>query len=669
MEQTAQQKEAQKTLKISAKQAKEIKISRQIADKIKRQWEELAKRQRSAGAKVRSSRRITSITFTKDHHGKVAVQVNMRNGHSIMDNGQEKALETFKAQSRRSYARAKVAELLKKIREYGFAAVEGEIPPELREAVLKGMAKANISTSYKGAKAEAAAAKQFSNNAAKAADSAFKGAAGLKLAASPRIPHFPGEKPKLPSIPLDLTIGRSINDINKDAREHRKNGTESKEDKIKQQYINAAMRMYGTDTVDENVLKAAEELMSRKASLSEIWKIVNDKSKTTEQKRIEIGKTPSGNEKKAKEKPSKEQCRRQSQKSKTDRKERLDPNNKESKERLKAIQDVFRKNEAGNPLTAAETALYNFVREKYKKIPDFKIEDISFGKHEKILNEVLRNNGAFNKLKAERKADRKGQALSVDKKLNLARSVLEKELSGKPLTAKEQKLAQFIHEQFRNDPSLKPEHIDKRFLEQSKSLQQIVAANRPFELKETNDGRNRSRSAAVSSHTKISITPDMKLEMVASVLAKKPETLSAQEQKLLKLVRHNTQNNPNLKMEDLKNDAVALKKIFQAEKIFKQLHNGTETLKEKTVETPVAGKDNPAPKTVAAEVGRVSNKMEQIYARHEQQPSAPKKGKAKTLQEKVTSHARQNPPKKPQPQEKMDPMTLAQIKRRKDFAR
>lgn len=174
MEKTAQQTDPRKILKISAKQENAIKVS-QLAEKIKGQWEELAKRQENSGVKTRANRKITSITMTRDKQGKIAVQVNLRSGRSITDNGQEKALDTFKQNSHRSVARAKIEELLKKIRENGFAAVEGEIPAELREAVLKAMEKANISTSYRGAKAEAAAAKQASINAARAADNAMKG--------------------------------------------------------------------------------------------------------------------------------------------------------------------------------------------------------------------------------------------------------------------------------------------------------------------------------------------------------------------------------------------------------------------------------------------------------------------------------------------------------------
>ncbi|MBO4643866.1 MAG: hypothetical protein J5716_04575, partial [Alphaproteobacteria bacterium] len=171
MEKTAQQKTAQDTKDVSEKKgvskekAKEIKVSKQVASKIRRRWEALAKRQENGGIRVRANRKITSVSFVKDENGKVSVQVNLRNGRSIKDNAEEKGLEKFQKESRRAYARTKIEELLKKIKELGFAAVEGEIPPELKEAVLRSMAKANISTSHKGTKAQEAEARKMASNA------------------------------------------------------------------------------------------------------------------------------------------------------------------------------------------------------------------------------------------------------------------------------------------------------------------------------------------------------------------------------------------------------------------------------------------------------------------------------------------------------------------------
>ena len=138
------------------KQENEIKVSREFAERIKKRWEELAERQEAKGYTARSGRKITEVSFVKDHHGKIAVQIGLRNGKSIRDSGRGKAVEKFKEQNDNSYMRSRVAFFLKKIREYGYAAVEGEIPEELKEAVLNGMEKADISTSYRGTRAEAA---------------------------------------------------------------------------------------------------------------------------------------------------------------------------------------------------------------------------------------------------------------------------------------------------------------------------------------------------------------------------------------------------------------------------------------------------------------------------------------------------------------------------------
>lgn len=177
MDKTALNEQAQKKNKISAKRAEEIKVSGQIAAVLKREWEELAKKQEQRGVKISASRKISSVTLTKNRRGKTSVQVNMQNGARMLDNAREKHVVKFKEKAQKVYFRAKIEELLKKIKEYGYAAVEGEIPAELKEAVLKGMEKANISTSYKGAKAEAEAARQASQRAAEAADKALKTAA------------------------------------------------------------------------------------------------------------------------------------------------------------------------------------------------------------------------------------------------------------------------------------------------------------------------------------------------------------------------------------------------------------------------------------------------------------------------------------------------------------
>ena len=181
MDKTTLNEQAQKKNKISAKKAEEIKVSAKIAAVLKREWEDLAKKQEQRGVKVSAGRKISSVTLVKNRRGKISVRVNMENGGRLFDNAKEKHILTFKEKAQKAYSRAKVEEFLKKIKEYGYAAVEGEIPAELKEAVLKGMARANISTSYKGERAEAAANRDALQNLSPATNSNFANDAGPGL--------------------------------------------------------------------------------------------------------------------------------------------------------------------------------------------------------------------------------------------------------------------------------------------------------------------------------------------------------------------------------------------------------------------------------------------------------------------------------------------------------
>ncbi len=207
MDKTASNEKTQKKNKNSDKKAEEIKVTGQLAAALKREWEELAKRQEQRGIKVSSKNKIRSVSLTKNQHGKISVRVNMENGARLFDNAKEHNVDKFKARAESVYRRSKIEELLKKIKEYGYAAVEGEIPAELKEAVLKSMEKANISTSYKGEKAEAEAARQAAQNAAKFADNALN--AAINFPSRPATPNmqaaYDGGRLKYPSLPTYLS--------------------------------------------------------------------------------------------------------------------------------------------------------------------------------------------------------------------------------------------------------------------------------------------------------------------------------------------------------------------------------------------------------------------------------------------------------------------------------
>ena len=101
MNKTASNEQTQKKNKISAKRAEEIKVSGQIAAVLKREWEELAKKQEQRGVKISASRKISSVTLTKNRRGKISVQVNMQNGARMLDNAREKHVVKFKEKSQK----------------------------------------------------------------------------------------------------------------------------------------------------------------------------------------------------------------------------------------------------------------------------------------------------------------------------------------------------------------------------------------------------------------------------------------------------------------------------------------------------------------------------------------------------------------------------------------
>ena len=177
MDKTASNEQLQKKEKHFAKKTEEIKVSRQIALALKREWEELARKQKESGHKISSGHRVSTVSLVRNRHGKITVKVGMENGKKVYDNARKNAVDSFRKTAEKVYARSKVNELLKKIKEYGYAAVESEIPADLKEAVLKGMEKANISTSFKGEKAEAEAARENSQRAAEFANNAINAVA------------------------------------------------------------------------------------------------------------------------------------------------------------------------------------------------------------------------------------------------------------------------------------------------------------------------------------------------------------------------------------------------------------------------------------------------------------------------------------------------------------
>ena len=157
MDKTVTSDQIQQNHQVSPEKLEEIRVSKQMAEVLKRDWVELQKKQQQKGMKIESGRRVSSVSLVQDKEGRVAVNVNMENGKKIRDNNQEKIVTSFKERAEKVYTRFKIEEILNKIREYGWAAVEGEIPADLRNIVIKACERANISLTSKGEKAEEAA--------------------------------------------------------------------------------------------------------------------------------------------------------------------------------------------------------------------------------------------------------------------------------------------------------------------------------------------------------------------------------------------------------------------------------------------------------------------------------------------------------------------------------
>lgn len=164
---------AAQTDKLSPEKAAAVRTSREMAARLKNKWEDLQKRQN--GRRVRSNDRISSVSVIRNRQGKESVRVNMGDGREIFNASMERAAAEFEKTARKVYAGSRIEEFLRKIKENGWDAVEGEIPAEIKDAVRSACERANISLSSKGERAkEQEAARQASQRAAGTAGHAIK---------------------------------------------------------------------------------------------------------------------------------------------------------------------------------------------------------------------------------------------------------------------------------------------------------------------------------------------------------------------------------------------------------------------------------------------------------------------------------------------------------------
>ncbi len=264
---------AAQTDKHSPEQAASVRISREMAAKLKSEWEDLQKRQN--GRRVRSNDRISSVSIIRSRQGRESVRVNMGDGREILGASLERAVAEFEKTARNVYAGSKIEEFLRKIKENGWDAVEGEIPAEIKDAVRSACERANISLSSKGERAkEHEAAQQASQRAAEAAGHAVK--AAVRPAAQPA--EFDNKKA------ADFIVAAAVADFAasafcknsgmkmiKPTRQRRK-GSSSKQEKIALKMPDGSffeIKLVG-DNINANRVKAqamAEALFRREKGL------------------------------------------------------------------------------------------------------------------------------------------------------------------------------------------------------------------------------------------------------------------------------------------------------------------------------------------------------------------------------------------------------------------
>mgnify|MGYP006931931911 FL=1 len=264
---------AAQTDKHSPEQAASVRISREMAAKLKSEWEDLQKRQN--GRRVRSNDRISSVSIIRSRQGRESVRVNMGDGREILSASLERAAVEFEKTARKVYAGSRIEEFLRKIKENGWDAVEGEIPAEIKDAVRNACERANISLTSKGERAkEREAARQASQRAAEAADHAIKAAA--RPAAQPAA--FDNKKA------ADFIVAAAVADFAASAfcknsgmkmvkpTQQRRKGSSSKQEKIALKMPDGSffeIKLVG-DNINANRVKAqamAEALFRREKGL------------------------------------------------------------------------------------------------------------------------------------------------------------------------------------------------------------------------------------------------------------------------------------------------------------------------------------------------------------------------------------------------------------------
>lgn len=401
-------KKTDKEPKISAEQARKIKVSEQIASVLKRDWEELQDRQAKNGKKIRPGQHIRTVSLTKNRRGETAVKVGMANGGRLVDGMGVNAAESFRKKEGENAARFKIEEFLRKIRENGWAAVEGEIPPELKEAVLKACRKENISTASAG---EKAAEKRLHTALREAAKSSASIIASAKAAPSPILFVSSARKAQMEaearhvvsSVSKCIAASAAFKGVDVKSVEQRRPGSRSAKVTFAKKMNDGTIRevtLVG-DRINISKLKMdeAEQLFEKRARGGILS--ADEQNRLEEWKKYGIANKEDLFEKgqkfvtqisdknitasfKTDLEKEKETLKQQ------EKEELLSPDNQISEAKIEQIQFVFKKNENGIALSKEEQSLFKAVSARVKSV-----EELNAPENGAKKIEILKSNKFF----------------------------------------------------------------------------------------------------------------------------------------------------------------------------------------------------------------------------------------------------------------------------------
>ena len=338
-------------------------------------WKEIQKRQAEQLKKARVSTipaKISYVRIVTDEFGKESVKISFAGGGSFQDAG--KNIKMMRDIRRKTPPADRIYLLMMAIKEKGWRAVEGKIPPELREEVMKACSAAGVSLTAPGKEEEAVKQQQqmAAANGHFASDAFVNSDFNEKENNKSYTPELWGGK--TPSFNNDKTPKGNADNLNTILGDDIVKGS-------KKRSPNPRKKGFKADTEEFGVIKGTEEEIAKKIVvlkyLSELYeKQKNGEPIAEEDKRFleslekegitadnyknSINKISYG--KKNKNVPSALREKLEITAERQAEKDRLDPQKKaENLAKLQQSFSVFEKKQKGETLTADEEKLLKFL--------------------------------------------------------------------------------------------------------------------------------------------------------------------------------------------------------------------------------------------------------------------------------------------------------------------